>query len=236
MSDKTRVSMLWPETLKEKVRDRVGSRGLTDFTIEAVEAKLGIHDAHRADSKELSEVKDLAQRLADALALGGDYEDRVSTLRLLEPPAWLQTIGWPEELAAVVKPEDSTPEPVDEPEPDSQHKTERPVEDVELPAIGDPDTILSDPPRGVTTGDLLARIQAKAAEKGVDLSGIDLKAASSIDPPEPAESPEPDSADSAESAVSEIAAEPVAKPIANPNVCPECGTELVNGECWECFS
>jgi hypothetical protein len=231
MNDKTRVSMIWPQSLKEKVRDRVGSRGLTDFTISAVEAKLGIHDTHQADSRELNEVKDFAQRLADALAMGGDYEDRASTLRLLEPPAWLQTIGWPDDLAAVVKPEDSTPEPVDEPdeepedvpEQDSQHKSERPVEDVELPAVGDPDTIRSSAPRGVTTVDLLERIQAKAAEKGVDLSGIDLKAASSIEAPaepEPAEPAEP---------------EPAEKSAVDADACPNCGAQLVNGECWECF-
>jgi hypothetical protein len=234
MTDKTRISMLWPETLKEKVRERVGSRGLTDFTIGAVEAKLGIHDAHRADSRELNEVKDLAQRLADALALGGDYEDRVSAMRLLELPAWVQTIGWPDDLAAVVHVEDSEPEPIvstSPPEPDQSDSEDKIVESSDLPAIGDPDTIRS-APRGVRTTDLLERIQAKAAEKGVDLSGIELKAASSIEAPEP-EVPEVPEVPQVPQ-VPDVAETP--EPAADSDVCPECGSEMVSGECWECFS
>lgn len=234
MPDNTsRVSMLWPESLKEKVRDRVGSRGLTVFTIEAVEAKLGIHDSHKADAKELNEVKDLAQRLADALAMGGDYEDRASALRLLELPAWIQTVGWPDQLAAIVKPEDSTPEPVEpEPEPivatspeeaESSDSNDNIVESSELPAVGDPGTVRSTPPGESKASDLLERIRGKATEKGVDLSGVELKPASSIEnESQPEASPRQE--------------EPVATPVANPDVCPKCGTELVNGECWECFS
>ena len=39
-TDLRRVSMVWPADLKEQVRGLVGSRGLTDFTLDAVRAKL----------------------------------------------------------------------------------------------------------------------------------------------------------------------------------------------------
>lgn len=233
--------MLWPDSLKAQVRDRVGGRGLTDFTVAAVESKLGKRDSHEASSKELNEVKDLAQRLADALALGGDYEDRASALRYLELPAWIQTVGWPDELTTVVAAEEPAPEPV-EPEGD-QHKAERPVEDVELPAVGDPGTVRSAEPEPDKGGDWVDQVRRKAAEKGVDLSGVDLKPASVIERPEP--TPEPTEPDpqpevevegEVEPEVVEAEPAPTAKPIANPNTCPECGTELVGGECWECFT
>lgn len=38
---KERVSMVWPADLKEQVRRLAGSRGLTDFTLDAVREKLG---------------------------------------------------------------------------------------------------------------------------------------------------------------------------------------------------
>lgn len=39
--DLKRVSMVWPAHLKEQVRELVGSRGLTNFTVDAVREKLG---------------------------------------------------------------------------------------------------------------------------------------------------------------------------------------------------
>jgi len=38
--DLKRVSMVWPAEIKEQVRSLVGSRGLTDFTLDAVREKL----------------------------------------------------------------------------------------------------------------------------------------------------------------------------------------------------
>lgn len=231
----SRVSMVWPDSLKAKVRDRVGGRGLTDFVVEAVEAKLGKRDGHDPSSREMNEVRDLAQRLADALALGGDYEDRASALRYLQLPAWIQTIGWPEELTTVVAAEEPEPEPVEPVVEDIQHKAERPVEDVELPAIGDPGTVRSAEPEPSKGDDWVEKVRSKAAEKGVDLSGVDLKPASVIEKPEPTPEPEPEPEPEVEVQVAPEP-EPMATAIANPNTCPECGTELVAGECWECFS
>lgn len=44
--DKTlteRVTQLWPKALKKEVRELVGQRGLTDFTLDAVREKLSKH-------------------------------------------------------------------------------------------------------------------------------------------------------------------------------------------------
>jgi len=276
--------MLWPESLKEQVRERVGGRGLTRFTLEAVQAKLNTHDVHQADSKELNQVKDLAQRLADAIAMGGDYEDPEETLRYIDLPSWIQTVGWPDSTARVVSPEDSTSELVDqesdEPEPPEppdhpfdpshtgmvcEHLVFRDgggdqcglppeahtsgVYDAdgyvkpELPAVGDPDTIRSTPPKAAVAGSLLERIQAKAAEKGVDLSGVDLKPASTVRQLTKEERDEKLARITGSGELTVIPAEnlePDPEPpapvesIANPDACPECGSELVGGECWEC--
>lgn len=45
-----RVSMLWPADVKEQVRRLVGGRGLTTFTLDAVQEKLArLHDDPAAD-------------------------------------------------------------------------------------------------------------------------------------------------------------------------------------------
>lgn len=261
-----RVTMLWPVELKEAVREEVGPRGLTTFTVAAVRAKLGTHDSHKEDSKELNEVRFLVQRLADSIALGGDYEDRESTLREIDLPPWVDTTGWPEHLARAINPEESTPEPVpgseagikgmmnhlgmtqegdgtkviiddreveqtyfqaDHPfEPsytgmvceamvmrdgggdqcglpaEAHAKADEEDEDLHRPMAftgrpksgkspmpaspaiveqfaGVGDIVLSEPPK--TSGaSLMDRVRAKAQEKGVDLSGVDLKPASDV--------------------------------------------------------
>jgi len=193
-----RVAMEWPVDLKDQVREKVGPRGLTDFTIDAVRAKLATHTAHQAAVEELEEVKFLAQQLADAIALGGDYEDTAETLRLFDLPSWIETTGWSDELVAIVRDEDDY-RPAHPPD----RGPIRPVEDHELPAVGDPGTVRSAPPVA-PKGDLLERVRNKAREKGVDLSGVDLRPATEIEAP-PA-----------------------------TNACPNCGSELVAGECWEC--
>lgn len=325
-----RVTMLWPPELKAAVRERVGSRGLTEFVIEATKAKLGTHDAHKADSKELSEVKYLAQQLADSIAMGSDYADPLTTLQEIGLPDWIQTDGWTDELSNLVKPEDSTPEkvtielveheflpshtgmvcermimrdghgedcglPADvhpkvlaeegsplknltdhfgvtQPgdgakivaEPSAKAKRAREIlldkptaaealqEIKDLPKVGDPETIVSELPHDRQAGDdLLARIQAKAAEKGVDISGIDLKPASSVQRVPSADLTVTPAEDVTEPAVeanspadneSEVpvplqlqpdAATPSAEPASD--VCPKCQSELVGDECWECM-
>lgn len=217
--DKARVTMLWPEDLKEAVRERVGSRGLTEFAIEAVRAKLGTHDAHKADSKELNEVKFLAQSLADTIAMATDYEDPASQLRVLDLPDWISTEGWPEHLQDVVPVEDSTPEPawVAEDEEDGQddedlHRpmfmagaaTQAPGSEnapggaleeeapVEQPPNSEPG-LAADLPHDTQSNDLLAKIRDKAAAMGItsdEFSIAGLKPASQVAAPRAVEIPD----------------------------------------------
>lgn len=59
MSDETeRVTQLWPLDLKEKVRERVGARGVTRYTLEAVQEKLARDAA--ADAAEPTEPEEPA--------------------------------------------------------------------------------------------------------------------------------------------------------------------------------
>lgn len=263
-----RVTMLWPVDVKAQVRERVGPRGLTDFAVDAVRAKLGqpVEDPELAESKELGDARFLVQRLADCIAMQGDYEDRESVLREIDLPPWVQTIGWPENLARAINPIEPVGQPVgqpatyreevdalepvvtmrdevvdipvDNPAPDSESaQVSEPVavdtpvdnavdeeglidhpyepghsgyactrmvmkdgfgedcgfpaarhvghQEADLPADipgvvpGVGDNVLKEAPKS-HSNDLFKRLQAKAAEKGVDVSGIDLKPASQL--------------------------------------------------------
>lgn len=217
-----RVTMLWPSALKEKVRDRAGHRGLTSFTVEAVVNHLMVADRQKQLEKELSETKYLAQLLADRIAMGGDYQDRHEALMEVDLPHWIDTQGWPDEYAELVKPElvevaePVTPVPAT-PTPVFQSADSRPVPEPPLPHDA-----------GGESDDLFAKIRAKAAEKGVDIDGMGLKRASDI----PAQ-PEPELPTEALPKLARGVRAPtqVAPPL---DACPKCGEELVAGECWTC--
>lgn len=276
--DKKRVAMYWPAELQERVREKVGQRGLTEFTLQAVRAKLGEPEP-TVDEGQLNEAQEVAQRLADALAMGGDYEDRQSQLRLMELPAWISTEGWPDDLAGIVPLEEPVAEPIThevapeaeevEQEPDPapeeaepeipQHPTDS---DLHKPMFmsgrdqGMTDVPTPIAPVGSKADDLLDRIKAKAAEKGVDVSGLKLKPASEVEQPEPKPEPEPidvtglvelqDEPDAATKPApdlevpaptpSELQAAPELGVQTGVEFCPNgCGSELVDGECWTCF-
>lgn len=156
-SDISRVTMLWPSDLKNAVRGKVGARGLTDFTIEAVRAKL--EEESGSTHEPIS---------SSSSTLAGRTSDQ-------RPP-----------IAPPLNPEDG-------------------------PIIGDPRTILSAEPLRSSTSDLLEKLRSKAAEKGVDLSGLDLQAASDISIPSHKEMS------------------------VKTDACPSCGVAMVNGECWDCL-
>lgn len=284
MSEATeRVTMLWPVELKRQVRERVGQRGLTTYAVEAVRMRLegrGVEDVKTDVEKELNQVKYLAQLLADAVVLGGDYQDRLAALMEVELPSWLDTDGWPAELAALVRPEPAPAAPVAaEPAPPwdvpqaeeagaltEQEKVELAIETgVATPApveveedeedlhrpmaltkpkarpveTAEPSEVLADPTPAFKApadkDDLFARIQAKGMEKGVDLSGIGLKPASEVaqpvakepEPPAPEPDPEPE-------AEAPLVPEVDIRADVPSNACPNCGDELVAGECWSC--
>lgn len=247
--DKSRVTMLWPTNLKDQVREKVGARGLTDFAVEAVGQHLTKADRQGDLQKEVNELKNLAQLLADRVAMGGDYQDRRAALMEVELPPWIDTQGWPDDLAELVRPElltleEPVPAPVVEPvEPEPEKATtstqddededlhrpmfmtgrpkeKAPEEPVEPVAPVEPRPL----PHDAGGDDLLARVRAKALEKGVDLGDMPMKKASEIEPPARVDAPDtPDTPD--------LPAAPAEK----VDVCPKCGSELVGGECWECF-
>jgi hypothetical protein len=232
LSDTARVNMIWPKDLKDRVTDKNGPRGLTEFTLEAVEVALqGGADELKRLEKELNETKHLAQLLADRIVMGGSSVDRLEAFMELELPTWLDTSGWPSEMAKRVPTElpELPPAVVDEPGPvDAEEAFVEPEEPTDW--INDPETtpeekiekfeelepqVTTGPPSGdelpddffekkVGAGDLFARVMEKT---GNDPLMNSLKPASEIPQPEPK---------------------------VEKDVCPTCGDELVSGECWTC--
>jgi hypothetical protein len=99
-----RVTMAWPKDLKDRVKEKNGPRGLTEFTVAALERHLLDADPIAESSEEVGNVRALCQLLADRVAMGGDDDDRRQALMELELPDWLVTTGWPTEMANLVKP------------------------------------------------------------------------------------------------------------------------------------
>ena len=85
--DTCRVTMIWPQDLHAQVRARVHSRGLTAWVLDAVRARL--NETPDADMREL------VQRMANSIALGGDYEDREMAIHMLDLPDWVDRSEWP---------------------------------------------------------------------------------------------------------------------------------------------
>lgn len=236
-----RVSMQWPKPLKAEVRERVGARGLTEFVLDAVRLHLdGGAQRAQTDAQEINELKWLVQQLADRVAIGGDADVRKSGLMELELPAWIDTSGWPADMAALVKVPVASPVS-DEPERQEcpQHaktfhvvggecpkcREERRAQEREAeegPAPVAPLDLPHDTQGGSTA--LLDKVLAKAREKGVELADIGLKPASTIQPPLDKQ---------AEEAI-EVMEEVAEVATAKPQVCSKCGDELVDGECWTC--
>lgn len=245
-----RVAMLWPTELKERVREKVGQRGLTKFALEAVEAKLGTFDAQLAVEdakaeveKELAQVRDLAQHLADAIATSGPGFNGFEVLWEIGLPPWMDTKGWPEHTANLVRgldavvarpapkdeaaeqPKQPTPQEQPQPEPssipDPSHEPKsvpenKPQEQVQTPVQEKP----SEPEPAAPRNDLFAKVMAKAQERGLAPEDLDPALLATMKPASEIQSSGPKS-------------EPDSEPPAA--TCASCGSPLVNGECWECF-
>lgn len=257
MSDEetTRITQIWPVALKEEVQGKAGKRGMTEFTLAALRTRLAGEDRAKILERELSEVKYLAQLLADRYAMGGSAADRESALMEVELPSWMDTTGWPEALAKQV------PTPTGRKRSDAETKAKVAlIEPVETEPTRIPETNVgscpfyrngkqcnlepkhdgdhdngtetwsdSVPKEAPKSGDLLARVQAKAAEKGVEIGDGILKPASQIEPPK---ADPVDALDQAEQAqVNGIAQEPHNHEFARVDgvlVC-ECGGRIEEG-------
>lgn len=77
----SRVAMVWPTELKERVRQVAGARGITDFTITAVEASL---KAQGLDKVPLAPKQPVVQKVAQLPAGGPLAVDRPE--RQVPPP------------------------------------------------------------------------------------------------------------------------------------------------------
>lgn len=117
VEETARVNQEWPARLKEDVQSRVGRRGLTEFTIMAVQRSL---DEGAAElSVELTEARDLVQRLANVLATVVDHEARLTFLSSVVLPEWVDTRSWPDEVLSRLDVQVSPLSEEAEPEPEA---------------------------------------------------------------------------------------------------------------------
>lgn len=230
-----RVSMYWPKDLKDAVREKGGPRNITEFTIEAVRIHLEKDPDIAELHEQLNQAKYTVQLLADRLVMGGEHSDRMQALLEVELPDYLDTTGWPPAFAERVRPVPSM-KPVTIHEDaeafvahlDKIARDDDPIDPAEIePEVKVVETIpaqasammeKAESPRtkelldAVSSGgedDFFSKIMSKT---GQDLSGVPgLKPASALKQPE-------------------------AKPVPTPveNLCPKCGEELIDGECWTC--
>lgn len=243
----TRVTMVWPKDLKERVREKVGARGLTNFALEAVERHLEDADPISEAGEEVGELRHLCQLLADRVAMGGDDEMRREALMELSGlPEWFEVTGWPTEMAALVRPAQVV-EP-EKPAPENS-EVQTPVQiSEEAPAAAEGER-----------DDLFAKV---ARRTGIDLEPDlkdKLKAASELEKPEAhhnhawertdgilcctcgawidegdPEYPQGIVRDEGWTPAVQLTVEENPPPIASEPACPKCGDELVGGECWTC--
>lgn len=230
-----RVVMLWPKALKEQVRETAGKRGITEFTLKAVNVHLGIDADLEHSDRLLNETRHFAQQLADQLVLGGGTDERLQFLMELEFPTWVSTQGWPAAYAERVRP----PVPVAAPEPAQVTVSavvppkERPPgtagfstmahpKPESLPTVTEeqaeqlaeipPEEVpvfkpIEDLPHDTGAGrdDLFAKVMAKTGGALADVPGLTV--ASAIPKPEP---------------------------VVQKDLCPSCSQEMIDGECWTC--
>lgn len=226
MTETVRTVMMLPADVKEKVKSVAGNRGMTEYVTSAIIEKLEgkpveqpkpkkkDSDEVKALNKELGEARFLAQQLADTIVRFGDYENPISILQEIGLPDWIETVGWPADLAQLVP----IPEPLaDGSAPEAIPQPSLGVEQTLLPSASpSPETAdaAAHDARFATKSDFLADILKKG-------EGLGLVRASEIQPPEP-KAPEVEASE--ESGV-----------VAEASVCPKCKNPMVGDECWECF-
>lgn len=241
-----RVTMVWPKTLKKQVRDKVGPRGLTEFALDAVAIHLqGGAETVKSLEIELNSTKHLVQLLADRIAMGGDSVERLSAMMELELPHWLDTTGWPNEYAKLVK-----PELVDEVIPAWERAVSvGEVRDAEPeePEVSTPVQIDEEPdPAAVAEGrrqhelarQRIAERTAPEPEVKADPWTPDLPHDKQSDDlfarlmAKTGGNPEFEGLKDQLKPASEI---PKPAPVVQRDLCPTCNEELVDGECWTCM-
>lgn len=197
--------MIWPKELKERVRERVNSRGLTDWVLDAVRARL--------DEVPDADMRELVQRMADSIALGGDYEDREMAIHMLDLPDWVDRSEWPWVKYAQQLVE-SEAAPDDEPETDAQPNPEPEPE----PEPVEPEVAESGPD-GEEVNLRILEQTAPLIDPTLTAPPLeDLVRGTEFEDALPAPAPAP------------VIQEPV-EVLAS---CPVCNMPLIEGECWTC--
>lgn len=225
-----RVTMVWPADLKEKVREKVGQRGLTKFVVTAVERHLDyvyvIHDKEEPQSEAAPEP---------------EPESEPEPTPAPAPEVAPSPAPEPVVTESVTEvSEDSTDDDFDEHAPMfTQAKKSGP------------------PPSATMTPDAKANLFEKLQQDGKEM-GIDLKPASEVLAPYPKGTPAtPEGMESCpfhpemalrpgaecykctlENNGTDTTPTPAPQPLAVtpvPQTCGTCGSVLENGECWNCF-
>ena len=259
----TRVSMLLPTPLKDKARAIGGERGMTRVVINALTYYLNTNPVAVGEGVELEKDYErnryFAQELMDLIAISETHEEIMDGFSEIEVPLWITTDGWSNRVSSRVKWAPEAPKKakdwIEDPDITPEDKVAR------FEALG-PETLGPDPevedgveiPEPVVTpksevfkaaaagsSDLLERIKAKAAEKGVDVDAANLVPASQIAQPAPV-AVEPEPTPEPQWEPEEKAEQPEPKPEPEPKAdsqdqlraCSECGDDLVDGECWTC--
>jgi hypothetical protein len=224
-----RVTMIWPADLKEKVRLEVGKRGLTGFTVSAVQQSLDGGESNRLkiegletdldEARELlEEARELAQGLADALVIHDDQQDPYATLRVLGVPAWLDQRGWANHVQV---PRPVEPAPVIEPVVEPVIESEPVIEPVE------PEPVLE--PKSVAPANSLSPVSAHVSRSNpASLEERMAQARHLI------KQREGEGVNRSVTGRDPVFESPVFVSPVKKVVCPKCKEELVAGECWTC--
>lgn len=256
----SRVTMEWPADLKEKVRDKVGPRGLTPFTLEAVN-RLFDHRYGTAKVEEPAPVEPVPVAVAP--------EEPVLESVVSPPPAPEPVEDDFDEHAPMFT-QGRKPEPQPEAVVPTMEDIRKEHEQMDAEeAAGPPD--LPHDVQAPKSPEEKKNLFAKLQQEGKEL-GIDLKPASEVLKPHakeeevptspPARAPEgmetcpfhpemvvkpggecykctlENNGTDTRPNPAPAAAPPVAAPapaVAASDVCPDCGSVLIDGLCYECF-
>lgn len=184
-----RVAMVWPVELKEAARSVLGNqRGLTAFVLEAVESKLGRFDLETQLRQDLKESREVAQRLADTVVTGYAYAGPQEQLQEVGLPHWLNTTGWPSDLARLVPPGPVMAARVATgatEQPQQPQRLERQPAEPLAPAAARADDDAADQPAasGGEPESMFERVQRRAKQMGVEIDEGTLRPASQLSAP-----------------------------------------------------
>lgn len=232
MIETERMAMLWPKSLKTRVRQIAGHGGMTEYVVEAVEARLNGADQVIDERRE---ARELAQTLADKFIFT-TASDRLQALAELDIPDWIDTSDWPAEFAKASPVEEKVMKVAADSvtvfrERERREPIETRVSEVwqkpNGPAEGRPTNLTLEEPMDPPVvskdrDDLFARVMAKAGNADELAQNRDkFTPASEV---KGAHSKRLDDEGEGKGW----------QELVDNTKCPKCNSELVDGECWTC--